>query len=789
MARRPTLARPLAQGLGPRLTLHAMWPAALPRGTSTTGPALCGGPAVAPSQPPLLPAGALPRVDSRWLAARRTGVPEPPGPPQSVLGSFPDPATIEGQQVAYLRDLDAQVQQQEALLAHRHAAALEFLRARCEQQKKHLCCTIEQEVQMLELQANARCSELRNRLAQEATRRNLELEKQAHALELECRTRRVQQELTQEDVAVRRRYFETTSPEATTGVLAHSSGGQQWFGLSSPLGADGSAQTLHVVVHGAYGLGVPPGAPRDAPADTYATTKVGQHRQRTGPAFVMADPSSPIWERDNNFVFRPGRHDFLLELEVDKKAGFLEVNVGRLSLDLRGISPGQWQRFREPLHGGPGGELEFDVCLLRPSDQDHAPERPVSVHEQPLTSAHHSPMAPMDHPAIGQQPSSASGPQPGATLQVIVHGARNLLNRDTGIFGDYSDPYVVCQVGKNKHQTPTVDNNLNPSWSTDNQFNFQLGKKDKTLELQVFNSNTMRADQSLGTTSVDLLTLRPGETRRLYQPLLDVGQGELEFSVCLRPGQSPGGAAAVGHLPTGGPPLTAAAAGCGNLAPSPSGCGLQVPPTSYPAPGGCGSQAPPTSYDGGSGMCGHSGAHFAEMQGDVHGGAVPYETVPPGTLLPGAAPPSGMKPPGSMQQPGTMQSPEMMLPAGVSHQSGAVQQDSDGSLGGANLHVVVYRASNLLNRDTGLMGDYSDPYVNCKVGKTTHRTPTINDNLNPEWPHDNPFTFSIGKKRQATRYRGHEREQRAPWGQQPRHHVHPPEDDPAHGVAAHPREA
>lgn len=65
---------------------------------------------------------------------------------------------------------------------------------------------------------------------------------------------------------------------------------------------------------------------------------------------------------------------------------------------------------------------------------------------------------------------------------------------------------------------------------------------------------------------------------------------------------------------------------------------------------------------------------------------------------------------------------------------------------GSMLHVRVNNARNLPNTDTGVLGDVSDPYVIVKVGDLQRRTPTIDNNLNPDWQDGNLFTFSVAEE-------------------------------------------
>lgn len=50
-------------------------------------------------------------------------------------------------------------------------------------------------------------------------------------------------------------------------------------------------------------------------------------------------------------------------------------------------------------------------------------------------------------------------------LFVWVNSAHNLQNKDTGILGDVSDPFITVRVGSAEQSTITIDNNLNPVWT------------------------------------------------------------------------------------------------------------------------------------------------------------------------------------------------------------------------------------------------------------------------------------------------------------------------------------
>eukprot|EP00928_Gymnodinium_smaydae_P023642 TRINITY_DN19434_c0_g1_i1.p1 TRINITY_DN19434_c0_g1~~TRINITY_DN19434_c0_g1_i1.p1 ORF type:complete len:1734 (-),score=325.80 TRINITY_DN19434_c0_g1_i1:231-5432(-) len=127
-----------------------------------------------------------------------------------------------------------------------------------------------------------------------------------------------------------------------------------------------------------------------------------------------------------------------------------------------------------------------------------------------------------------------NGRGPAGNLQVRVVRGYNLRNRDTGLFGDKSDPFVVLRMGRCERRTPPIANDLNPVWSRDNLFTMPVGEDDGMLDVEVVNSNNFK-NNSLGTTSVGLWLLQLGHWTKLRERLTDGGRGEIELDVRFDP--------------------------------------------------------------------------------------------------------------------------------------------------------------------------------------------------------------------------------------------------------------
>jgi len=129
-------------------------------------------------------------------------------------------------------------------------------------------------------------------------------------------------------------------------------------------------------------------------------------------------------------------------------------------------------------------------------------------------------------------PTSPTRKTPG-TLFVSIQAGHNLMNRDTGILGDVSDPYVVVKLGRQEFTTPVINNDLNPVWHVDNKFTLQVDKE-SLLELEVKNSNIL-SDDSLGRTSLDFRSLPANAWHSRRDLLKDGEKGELEYAVHFKP--------------------------------------------------------------------------------------------------------------------------------------------------------------------------------------------------------------------------------------------------------------
>eukprot|EP00928_Gymnodinium_smaydae_P013293 TRINITY_DN14862_c0_g1_i1.p1 TRINITY_DN14862_c0_g1~~TRINITY_DN14862_c0_g1_i1.p1 ORF type:complete len:805 (-),score=141.47 TRINITY_DN14862_c0_g1_i1:151-2448(-) len=132
--------------------------------------------------------------------------------------------------------------------------------------------------------------------------------------------------------------------------------------------------------------------------------------------------------------------------------------------------------------------------------------------------------------------AAAAAPAPGvpgqAHVRVTVRRALRLRNTDSGIFGNKSDPFVVVKLGSQEKRTPTINDNLDPTWTEQNTFVFNMGEHEHKLEFAVVNANYVKNDV-LGRTALNLQGIPRGQTQHRRDRLEDGGGAELEYEVVV----------------------------------------------------------------------------------------------------------------------------------------------------------------------------------------------------------------------------------------------------------------
>merc|ERR1719209_1102765 len=88
-----------------------------------------------------------------------------------------------------------------------------------------------------------------------------------------------------------------------------------------------------------------------------------------------------------------------------------------------------------------------------------------------------------------------------------LHSAKDLANMD---YMGKSDPYAILTYGSQERRTTTINNNLNPIWN--HQVTFDYEENAPTIDIEVFDEDTMARDDSLGRLSIDVAEIKHNKT-------------------------------------------------------------------------------------------------------------------------------------------------------------------------------------------------------------------------------------------------------------------------------------
>jgi len=121
-------------------------------------------------------------------------------------------------------------------------------------------------------------------------------------------------------------------------------------------------------------------------------------------------------------------------------------------------------------------------------------------------------------------------------LTVRIIRAKNLVNMDSGWFGDVSDPYVKVTLGKTSKRTHTIDNNLDPEWNASPML-FDVRSMHEDLKIEVFDEdmgiNLIKGDDPLGDITVPLSKIPLDSPILIKDNLQNIEHGKIEVELAL----------------------------------------------------------------------------------------------------------------------------------------------------------------------------------------------------------------------------------------------------------------
>ena len=253
-------------------------------------------------------------------------------------------------------------------------------------------------------------------------------------------------------------------------------------------------------------------------SDPYAVVKYGSQKFKTP---TVKNSQEPEWDCEMEFDFpEEGGDNFNIEVFDEDRFG-KDKSLGRLELSpdsLAEMEPGSG--YWLPLEGVQSGEilLSGEIADSFSDDEDNIP-------------AGGKPLAGKEDPQSVGAPPQFTDQLPEGQLDVKLLKAKDLIKSD--VFGK-SDPYAVLSFGQQKDKTPVAKNTQNPVWNHESQFGLPDGA-DQTLNIEVFDSDKIGKDKSLGKLDIDVQDLLNSPEDNWY-PLAGVKSGQVLLSSDFLPG-------------------------------------------------------------------------------------------------------------------------------------------------------------------------------------------------------------------------------------------------------------
>ena len=236
-------------------------------------------------------------------------------------------------------------------------------------------------------------------------------------------------------------------------------------------------------------------------SDPYAVIKYGSQKFKTP---TVKNSQDPEWDCEMEFDYPEGDED-IISIEVfdedklgrDESLGTLDLHVDELAA----MHPDTGYWF--PLAGVDSGEILLSGEVVESSNNAD------------------------DDNADGVRGKAGDNDQsdqlPEGQLEVKLVRAKDLVKSD--VFGK-SDPYAVLKFGSQKDKTPVVKNSQNPEWNHDSAFQVPDGP-DQTLNIEVFDSDKIGKDKSLGKLDIDIADLLDADKEGAWYPLHGVKSGQV----------------------------------------------------------------------------------------------------------------------------------------------------------------------------------------------------------------------------------------------------------------------
>ena len=205
----------------------------------------------------------------------------------------------------------------------------------------------------------------------------------------------------------------------------------------------------------------------------------------------------------------------------DKSLGTVSVPISELAA--LNDAQGQWYS----LAGVKSGKILLSADFTESDSQDPQngdPTKALSDTKDP--NAGTGPLDGSRDPALSGKSTKLPkfGQLPPGQAQIFLVKAKELIKTD--LIGK-SDPYAKIGYGTQSHTTPTIKNTQEPKWDFCAKFDVPEGDQ-RNVAVEVFDSDKLGRDKSLGKVEVDLAELVNNESEEgQWYPLIGVKSGKV----------------------------------------------------------------------------------------------------------------------------------------------------------------------------------------------------------------------------------------------------------------------
>ena len=270
-------------------------------------------------------------------------------------------------------------------------------------------------------------------------------------------------------------------------------------------------------------------------SDPYALVRHGSQEYKTP---TVKNSQEPQWDAEIEFEV-PDGNDSQIHIEVfdedtvgkDKPMGTLDLNLDELA----NMSPEEGYWF--PLEGVKSGQILLtgevieglgDIQDMEGADVGSGLTRPSQRGSVSAVNADRAGPG----SAVRGVPAGFEDQLPEGEININLVKAKDLIKSD--VMGK-SDPYAVLKYGNQKHKTPTEKNTQNPQWNYNAKFDIPDGSEN-SVSLEIFDSNKLGKDKSLGKINLDLDVLsNDGGLKPQWLALEGVKSGQILLSSDFAP--------------------------------------------------------------------------------------------------------------------------------------------------------------------------------------------------------------------------------------------------------------